>query len=64
MHRYAEISDCLNEITSTSNDSQTHKEMQPGQIKCDNIEFGKIQPWFRFYSPFMYGEHLFCLDFG
>ena len=64
MHRCAEISDCLNEITSTSNDCGTHKEMQPGQIKCDNIEFDKIQPWFRFYSPFMYGEHLFCLDFG
>lgn len=44
MHRCAEISDYLNEITSTSNDSQTHKEMQPGQFKCDNIEFDKIQP--------------------
>ena len=47
MHRCAEISDCLNEITSISNDSQTHKEMQPERIKRNNIDFDKIQAWFR-----------------
>ena len=64
MHRCAEISDCLNEITSTSNDSQTHKEMQPGRIKRDNIDFDKIQSWFQSHSPFIYDEHLVCLDSG
>ena len=62
MHRCAEISDCLNEVTSTSNDSQTHKEMQPGRIKRDNIDFDKIQSWFRSHNPFIYVEHLVCLD--
>ena len=64
MHCCAEISDCLNEITSTSNDSQTYKEMQPRRIKRDNIDLDKIQSWFRPHSPFIYGEHLVCLDSG
>ena len=64
MHRCGEISDCLNEITSTSNDSQTHKEMQPERIKRDNNDFDKTQSWFRSHSPFIYGEHLVCLDSG
>ena len=62
MHRRAEISDCLNEVTSTSNDSQTHKEMQPGRIKSDNIDFDKVRSWFRSNNPFIYSEHLVCLD--
>ena len=41
MHRCAEISDCLNEITSTSNNTQTHKEIQPGRIKHGDIDFDK-----------------------
>ena len=52
------------EITSTSNDSQAHKEMQPGRIKRDKIDFDKIQSWFQSHSPFIYGEHLGCLDSG
>ena len=62
VHRCAEISNCLKEINSTSNDSQTHKEMQPGRIKGDNTDFDKIQSWFRSHKPFIYGEHLVCLD--
>ena len=62
VHRCAEISDCLKEINSTSNDSQTHKEMQPGRIKGDNTDFDKIQCRFRSHRPFIYGEHLVCLD--
>ena len=64
IHRCAEISDCLTEITSISNDGQTYKEMQPGQIKRNNIDFDKIQAWFRSHSPFIYGEHLVCSDSG
>ena len=64
MHRCGDVSDCLNEITSTLNDSQTHKEMQPGRIKRGNIDFDKIQSWFQFHSPFMHGEHLLCSDSG
>ena len=64
MHRCAEIRYCLNEITSNSDDSQTHKEMQPRRIKSGNTDFDKIQSWFRSHSPFIYGEHLVCLDSG
>ena len=38
--------------------------MQPGRIKCNNIDFDKTQPWFQPHSPFIYGEHLVCLDSG
>ena len=64
MHRCAEVGDCLNKITSTSNDSQTYKKMQPGRIKRDNTDFDKIQSQFRSHSLFIYGEHLACLDSG
>ena len=64
MHPCGDVSDCLNEITSTLNDSQIHKEMQPGRIKRGKIDFDKIQSLFRFHSPFMHDEHLFCLDSG
>ena len=38
--------------------------MQRGQIKRDKIDFDKIQSWFQSHSPFIYGEHLGCLDPG
>ena len=43
-------------------ESQTHKEMQPGRIKCDNIDFTEIQSWFLSNNPFTHGEHIACLD--
>ena len=64
MHRCAEISERMNEITSATYESQTHKEMQPGRIKRDNIDFEKIQSWFRSHNPFTYGENLVSLDSG
>ena len=59
MHPCAEISDCLNEITSTSSNSQTRKEIEPLWIKHDNIN-----SLFRSHRPFIYGEHLVYLDYA
>ena len=64
MHRCAEISERMNEITSDTYESQTHKEMQPGRIKRVNIDFEKIQFWFRSHNPFTYGEYLVSFDSG
>ena len=59
MHPCAEISDCLNEITSTSNNSQTRKEIEPLRIKRDNIN-----SLFWSHRPFIYDEHLVYLDYA
>ena len=56
MHRCAQVSDALDELTSRHNPSEKHKETQD--------DFTKICAWFRSHNPFRVGEKLICLNSG
>ena len=60
MHRCEKISECLNDITSATYERQTHKEMQPGRIKRDNIAKQKSSPGF-VYSIHLHMVSILCV---
>ena len=64
MHRTAEVSDAMEELTSVVKSIEKHKEMLPGRIQRDSDDFEKILTWFRSHNPFKSGEMLVCLDSG
>ena len=65
MHKCDEaMSELLNNITSATFESQTHKVMHPGRIKRNDIDFTENQSWHRSRNTFTHGEHLVCLDSG
>lgn len=64
MHRCAEISDAMDELILNPESNDKHKELLPGRIKRDDIDFSKIQAWFIEHNPFTCGDKLVCLDSG
>ncbi len=64
MHRCAEVSDALDECVLDQDSDYKHKDLLPGRIKRDNVDFDKMQSWFQEHNPFTCGDELVCLDSG
>ena len=67
MHRCAEVSEAVDEITSVdkykTKSAELQKEISQGRIRWDE-DFQKILTWFRSHNPFETSNKLVCLDTG
>ena len=64
MHRCAEFSDAMEELTSVDRSTDKHKEVMPGRVQRDYEDFEKILAWFKVHNPFLCGKKLVSLDSG
>jgi 5'-3' exonuclease len=68
MHRCAEVSEAVDEITSVdkykTKSAEVHKEMSNYRIRRDNEDFQKILAWFQSHNPFATSDKLVCLNTG
>ena len=68
MHRCAEVSEAVDEITFVgkykTKSAEVHKEMSKGRIRRDNEDFQKILTWFQSHNPYKTSDKLVCLNTG